>query len=110
MEIISQGRARKYEANTFFQSSRLLCSHWQYQCRSSRTTSGVTRVNVFCDIYLLVPPFMINFIASYSYGGDYSVSHFGTSCSPRLEPVGFLSILLFWTILPFGPGLKMVQK
>ena len=39
-----------------------------------------------------------------------SVSHFGTSCSLWLEPVGFLSILPFWTILPFGPGLKTVQK
>ena len=33
-----------------------------------------------------------------------SVSRFGSSCSPRLEPVGFLSILPFWSILFFWVG------
>ena len=37
-----------------------------------------------------------------------SVSRFGSSCSPWLEPVGLLSILPFWTILFFGSGLKNV--
>ena len=39
-----------------------------------------------------------------------SVSRFATSCSPSLEPLGFVLILLFVAILSFGPGMKNVRK
>ena len=39
-----------------------------------------------------------------------SVSRFATSCSPRLEPLGFVLILPFVAILSFGPGMKNVRK
>ena len=39
-----------------------------------------------------------------------SVSRFATSCSPWLEPLGFMLILPFVAILSFGPGMKNDRK
>ena len=39
-----------------------------------------------------------------------SVRRFATSCSPGMEPLGFVLILPFVAILSFGPGMKNVRK
>ena len=47
----------------FFQPSRLLCAHWQYQRRSSRTTSGFIKANI-CLWQILACSSLFNYLRS----------------------------------------------
>ena len=56
------------------------------------------------------PPLGVRWGVEYGGEANNSVSRFATSCSPRLEPLGFMLILPFVAILSFGPGMKNVRK
>ena len=73
-------------------------------------SAPVTPLNcsaILIPLYSLVTTYISDFMFTPLCLG-ISVSRFGSSCSPWLEPAGFLSILPFGTILFFGSSLKNV--